>query len=444
MKRILCMTLVALLTLAVCVMPASAEEAQAAIKVGLTEGNDAALKLFEAYTAETGIEIELIEIPNTGDYYTKLALMLQSEDTAPDVMYEDGFMVKSDAAAGYLAPLDDYLAEWEDWSQYTGAMQETGLGLDGKVYAVIAGTDVQVIWYNTDTFEAAGLDPNWEPKTWDDVLETAKVLKESNADNPDFVPMYQWTSSSLAEATSMRTFQLLYAGLDGQCYDYDNSKWVVDKPKFKQVLEFVNKAWNEYELCSYDLASLSDPDTEVTGNLMPAGNIGLFCGGSWVISSWAEGGTYEWDALQEGKVRFAFFPTADGEGKTTVSGGWTWAIPALASNKDGGWELIKWLCSASNAAQYCVDSGNLPGREDAWQEEVWLNQPNADLVANFQESLSFTTFRDAVNDYNTVSVLYAQMVENVGFGIMSVDEAVDNFLIELNAAVGEDQVTVIE
>ena len=32
--------------------------------------------------------------------------MNRSASTAPDVLYEDTFLIKSDAEAGYLAPLD--------------------------------------------------------------------------------------------------------------------------------------------------------------------------------------------------------------------------------------------------------------------------------------------------------------------------------------------------
>ena len=85
--------------------------------------------------ANEGVTIKLQPIEAEQDqYFTKLALMNGSKSTAPDVIYEDTFQVMSDAAAGYLAPIDDYLDGWEDWSQFEDAAKKAGLGVDGKTY----------------------------------------------------------------------------------------------------------------------------------------------------------------------------------------------------------------------------------------------------------------------------------------------------------------------
>ena len=57
------------------------------------------------------VKLEPITSPGRERYYTKLDLMNQSSSTAPDVMYEDTFLVNSDVAAGYLAPLNSYLGQ---------------------------------------------------------------------------------------------------------------------------------------------------------------------------------------------------------------------------------------------------------------------------------------------------------------------------------------------
>jgi len=440
MKKIMSLLLVLMLLATSAI--AMAEE-QKTVTVGITASNEPAKKLLAAYEAETGVKVEMIEIVDSGDYRTKLALMLQSDETAPDVMYEDGFMVKSDAAAGILKPLDDYLADWEDWNQYEGAMKEVGLGIDGKVYAVCMSTDVQALWYNADVFEAAGLPREWQPKNWDDVLEAAKTLKEANADNPDFIPMFMWSTTAKTERTSMRTFQVLYSGTEGKCYDYEEGKWIVDKTNMKKVLDFIDKAWNEYELCSYDVASTTDGDNVSTTELAN-NNIGIYMTGSWIYANYIPGATYEWEGIDNGALQFTFFPTYEGEGQTTMSGGWTWVVPTKAKNPDAGWELIKWLSSAANSSQYAREDGSLPARNDAWQHENWTSQPYYELQSKFAESLSFTHFRDAVDNYNAVSGLYAQMVENVSFGLTSVEEALEIFEEDLRATVGDDLVKVVE
>jgi len=54
---------------------------------------------------------------------------------------------------------------------------------DGKVYAMMQHTDINIMWYNTDLLRQTGLDPSNLPKTWDDLEQLAlKGIKKSGAD----------------------------------------------------------------------------------------------------------------------------------------------------------------------------------------------------------------------------------------------------------------------
>jgi multiple sugar transport system substrate-binding protein len=108
--------------------------------------------------AHPGYTVKLEPIQaSENDYYTKLTLMNRSSSTAPDVMYEDTFLVNSDIQAGYLAPLDSYLSSWSDWSQFSAAAKSAAVGTDGKTYGVPMGTDTRALYYNKDLFRKAGL-----------------------------------------------------------------------------------------------------------------------------------------------------------------------------------------------------------------------------------------------------------------------------------------------
>ena len=89
-----------------------------------------------------------ITSPAENDYYTKLDLMNQSASTAPNVMYEDTFLVNSDVAAGYLAPIDSYLAKWSGWKEFSPAAQAAAKGANGHIYGVSMGTDTRGLYYN--------------------------------------------------------------------------------------------------------------------------------------------------------------------------------------------------------------------------------------------------------------------------------------------------------
>lgn len=82
---------------------------------------------------------------------------MKSPDTAPDIVAEDTSIIKSDAAAGYLEPLDTQVAGWSDWKdKFIENLKEGVTGEDGKVYGVPATSDTRGIWYNKELLAQAG------------------------------------------------------------------------------------------------------------------------------------------------------------------------------------------------------------------------------------------------------------------------------------------------
>ncbi len=69
-------------------------------------------------TTDPNITLKLEPVvADEGAYYTKIDLMMRSANTAPDIIREDSFLIGSDVTAGYLLPLDKYLASWPDYSK---------------------------------------------------------------------------------------------------------------------------------------------------------------------------------------------------------------------------------------------------------------------------------------------------------------------------------------
>src|SRR4051794_30078218 len=66
-----------------------------------------------------GVKLKLNPVTaNDADYFSKINLMRRSPSSAPDVVYEDTYVINSDVAAGYLRSLDDFVGKWPDWPQF--------------------------------------------------------------------------------------------------------------------------------------------------------------------------------------------------------------------------------------------------------------------------------------------------------------------------------------
>lgn len=125
-----------------------------------------------------GIKIQAESIPWGGgsDYYTRLFASLVAGN-APDCA-----MVKLNNQAqllqmGALEPLDSRLPGWAARSDISDNIWSVNKASDGKQYYLPVQYVVLYLYYRTDLFQAAGLQP---PKTYEDFLAAAKALTKGD------------------------------------------------------------------------------------------------------------------------------------------------------------------------------------------------------------------------------------------------------------------------
>ncbi|MBD0843176.1 ABC transporter substrate-binding protein [Streptomyces sp. TRM68416] len=410
------------------------------LKVSFKQSTDNNIKVMDTFLADIkkqfekkypGKKVEFIPIkaPDS-EYYTKVQQMLRSAKTAPDLVYEDTFLINSDITSGYLKPLDAYLAKWPDWNQFIGTAKAAAKGEDGKTYGVPDGTDTRGLWYDKGIFAKAGLPTAWQPKTWDDVLDAARTIKEKV---PDVTPLNVYTGKPAGEAATMQGFEMLLYGTEDRLYDESSKKWVAGSQGFKDALAFVETVYEEK--LGPDISTALDPNiqTIVRGDLLPNGKLGINLDGSWLPQDWLEGSGHEWPEWSR-KLGLAAMPTQHGQapGKVSMSGGWTWAIPAKAANPDLAFDFIKTMQSKANAQKWYVANSGIAVREDVANDPAYADaQPG---IKFFTDLVASTHYRPAYPAYPKVSTAIQEAMEGVTTGDVSVEEAAKNYDEELRRA----------
>src|SRR3954462_7467185 len=189
------------------------------VKISFKQSTDNSIRVMDGYLADMkkqfekkypGKKVELVPIkaPDS-EYYTKLQQMLRSPKTAPDLVYEDTFLINSDITSGYLKPLDAYLDKWPDWNQLVDTAKSAAKAENGKTYGVPDGTDTRGLWFDKGIFKKAGLPADWQPKTWDALLAAAPTIKEKV---PGVPPLNLYTGKPAGEAATMQGFEMLLYG----------------------------------------------------------------------------------------------------------------------------------------------------------------------------------------------------------------------------------------
>ncbi|MGP4038611.1 extracellular solute-binding protein [Gracilibacillus sp. D59] len=397
--------------------------------------NDNVIPKFNEEYPDVNVNLAPLEV-NEGDYFAKVALLLQSEDTAPDIVTEDTFMVNSDASAGYLEPLDDRVNSWDGWDNITESVKNGVKAEDGSIYGVPYNTDTRGLWYNKDLLAEAGITVPWEPKSWEDILSAATAVKENLGE--DVTPIWMNSGKATGEATSMQTFEMLLYGTKDPLYDFDEEKWIVKSDGLLDSFTFIDTIYEQGLGPELSQVLNGQGSTIAYQQLMPEGKLAIGLDGMWQTGNWHEEGSAPWPEFDE-KLGFAAMPTQNGQepGTTSMSGGWALSIPAKSDNKDMAWEFIKMASTPEMNLELQLNDRNITPFKDVSEEPEYQEMEFFDEATSFLEN---TNFRPAVDKYPNVSTVIQTLVEQVVTDAISPEEAVEQYQTQVTDIVGEDKV----
>jgi multiple sugar transport system substrate-binding protein len=130
--------------------------------------------------ANPNVKIELWSQP-WGDYFTKLDTLFAAGDgtAIPDVFFMSP--VQKYASSNLIQDLTPYIekTKFELTDYWPGALESTSF--DGKVYGLPRDSAVEVLYYNKDDFDKAGLKYPTDEWTWDDLAKAAEALTVKDA-----------------------------------------------------------------------------------------------------------------------------------------------------------------------------------------------------------------------------------------------------------------------
>jgi multiple sugar transport system substrate-binding protein len=125
-------------------------------------------------TDEAGGEyrIEISELPADADSQREqLVRRLAADDSSIDLMSLDPVFVPEFAEAGFLRPFTEEEAESLTRDVLEGPVEAAEW--DGALAAAPFWANSQLLWFRRSVAEQAGLDPENEPVTWDQIIDAA-------------------------------------------------------------------------------------------------------------------------------------------------------------------------------------------------------------------------------------------------------------------------------
>lgn len=290
----------------------------------------------------TGIDVEVTVIPES-DYSSKLNQMVSTKDSSIDIYVVWENDIGNFAQVKGIVPLDSYLSDSTiKVDGFIDAVQQLSAGLGG-IYGLPWCAATEIMYYNQDMFDDAGIpypDNNW---AYTDFLAAAEKLTKKAADGSTEV--YGW---------ALPNTQTWWAGIGGagdQVYDPANGQLVIGDGAVKFVQD-----------CADMVAKgvMPSPSSD-TADLFAAGKAAMSWLGSWNIGTYSSGLPFNWE--------IATIPTDKVKYNTLHTGFYT--INASSKNQDAAFKVIEYLMGEEGQAVNSKASGNPSAIKSIADKGAW-------------------------------------------------------------------------
>jgi ABC-type glycerol-3-phosphate transport system substrate-binding protein len=376
--------------------------------------------VLEKYFQETGVSINC-EFYQFNDYFQVIEIKIGSKSEDYDILAVDVPMVAGYVNRGYLASLDQYYSA-EEKNQFVSSAVNAS-SWNGVFYAPPLSSSSQLLWYNKDLLNQAGItirdsDVN-NRLTYEEVTEYARqAVSKLDPTHTNGIAgiMFEQVSRTYQMNALPNSMGEKSIGDDGLTVDgiINTQGWI--------------KSLTWYQNLYKDNLSLQGYNGDETGGLYISGKVVFLIGGDWVQFF----GPLNFD------YGYAPVPAFKGyENKVaTPTGSWHIGINNYSKNKDMAAEFIKWITLGDGHTLWIEACGELASTKAAINKI--LNDPDADpikKIANYEATN--TAFPRALTPgYSEYSTIMDAMWEDVRNG-SDIKNSLDNAVREINSALAK-------
>jgi multiple sugar transport system substrate-binding protein len=251
----------------------------------------------------------------------------------PDTFYLNGDIALDWEAQGFLAPLDDYIAnQGIDMTKFFPGYQDTFKGLDGKTYGIAKDGNTIAMAYNTDLVPTP-------PTTMEELITVATGLQGQTG----------LTAPMCLSPGLDRGLAFMYAQ-GGSLLTEDNSAEAISTDASKASVQWY------MDLFKNGLG-LPPPAKSWCGEQLGKQAAAIVFEGGWLLG-------YMRDTYPDVHWAFAELPVGSIDEPVTISYTAAWAMGADSVNKDQGWTFMQYATGPDGMAVWTSGGIAIPSRSD--------------------------------------------------------------------------------
>ncbi|MFB3161933.1 sugar ABC transporter substrate-binding protein [Neobacillus sp. 179-J 1A1 HS] len=347
------------------------------------EGTKLEGEIFKAFEKENpGIKVKAVYAPY--DKYNEKFLTMSAGGDQPDLAWLQPNAMGQFVSKGVLLDLSDKKINKDE---YMPNVLELGQ-VDGKQFALIRDASTQMIGYNKDMFDAAGVPYPKDDWTWDDFLAAAQKLTKVEGGK---------TVQFGIEGFYLDT---LLSSNGGRVLSEDGKKVLIDSPETIEAVTFARDLMNKYNV------QPTSAQSQGLSNLFLNGKAAMRITGPWDWAEYNKNAKFKWDIVpipagKAGNIApAAYLPI--GIGKDT-------------KHSEEAFKLLEFLTTGKGQdIQAEIISAVPTVKRNADQITTMANAPeNAEALARVLEEGKTVMLTPYVPEYAEIASKFSPVTDNI-------------------------------
>lgn len=332
-------------------------------------GGTAWRTIIEDFTkANPNVKVEPEAAP-LAQYQTKIVTQSKSKQ-APDVfkVYDTWFTQWT--SQGMLADLEPFIAQaGADYkADFYKAVIDYGT-YQGKTHGLPSFSGSLLLQYNTEMFQAAGLDPKTAPKDWPELLDYAQKLNKKDASGK----LVQWGYGMHGSKDTSSVVRFLHwiNNAGGSVLSEDMKESRLNSKECIDALTFWSGLYTQHGVVP---PGATDVEAGRARSLFAQEKVAMFQSIVWAVDLVASENPKVKD-----KCAFAAFPSQTGK---DVSPGFMFflAMSPDTKYKEEAWKLMDYICSKEGQIKAYKIARFTPARKSAFESPDVQSDPFAQIA----------------------------------------------------------------
>lgn len=356
------------------------------------------------------IDVELIHIPDQGDYRQRLGADFAA-GTPADVVLINYRRYGPFAAAGQLEPLEEHLRSSDVIAEadfFPEAIEP--FRWRGELMCIPQNVSSLVVYYNKDLFDAAGLAYPADDWTWDDFLATAQALTQ-DTDGDGMTDQYGLGT----EASIFRVAPFIWQN-GGELVQYERpnvpARLAVDSGPAREAIQWFVDLQTTHHVVPDAVAETAQGSED----RFIAGTTAMFLNSRRGTPTYREIEGFDWDIA----------PLPQQERQAGILHSDAYCMAAAAQDKDAAWTFIEYANSPEGQATIARSGRTVPSLPSVAESEAFLD-PTAKPARSdiFLSTIPVLRGVPVMATWVDIEELAGEELERAFYGDATVDEAID-------------------